>query len=365
MEVGLQEILVLMGVVVAMVIAIDLFKRSRHNRNALKFKLEPIPEGEEDPLAVEIGSVRKIHLDPLQHAKFDDINHAYDDLERPLLQQSRASVHSHKIAPAATSVHTKTQDTKTFNNSATTNNLTQSSQAETQISETLKTHNSEVLKTHSSSVGSPRIASEASKVAAQQRVANKNTSRARTYAQTDSYGQNATSAKQSATPAQDVIILNIMARPHQHFSGNDILKAALICGLRYGDNKMFHFYEPSLTEKETAIFSLVNIVKPGFFDLDNMQDLSTPGLCLFMTIPGPDNIEASFQKMLMIAHKLANHLNTDLYDELHNPLTQKRLKQIQERVLQLQANLYHSAEKSGVAKTSGGASSVKTDIASA
>jgi cell division protein ZipA len=174
------------------------------------------------------------------------------------------------------------------------------------------------------------VASEATKAAAQQRAANKTASRTRTFAAAQK-----TENTKTVDPT-DVIILNIMARPQHHFAGDAIVKAALLCGLRYGENNIFHFYEPSsVSRKDKSIFSLVNVVKPGTFDMNNMQNFTSPGLCLFMGVPGPDNIEASFQKMLLVAHKLANQLDTDLYDELHNPLTQKRLKQIHERVVQL------------------------------
>ncbi len=316
MEIGLREMLIFMAIIVIAVIALDIFKRMRHNRQALKFKLEPIPETLDDPLAVEIGAVRKAYQDPAQHARFDNIDEAYDDIERPQLQQLKTAQHS----KSSTTVKESPQTQPIVNDEVPPS------------------------KPHSSSVSSPRVASEATKAAAQQRAANKSNSRNRSYG---------TDPKIQAAPATvaptDVIILNIMARPQNHFTGEAIVKAALMCGLRYGENQIFHFYEPcgptlrTSTKKENAIFSLVNIVKPGIFDLDKMQDFTSPGLCIFMSIPGPENIETSFQKMLMVAHKLANQLDTDLYDDLHNLLTQKRLKQMHERIVQLhQAQLQNT-----------------------
>ena len=318
MEIGLREMLILMAVIVIAVISVDVFKRLRQNRNALKFKLEPIPETLDDPLAVEIGSVRKTYRDPAQHARFDTIEQAYEDIERPQLQQHKNNQHNNNQ-------HNSTQH---HDESESASLLAEEIQATAETSETSKPH--------SSSVSSARVASEATIAAAQQRSTNKNNGRTRSYG-TEAKAQ----APQAPVDPTDVIILNIMARPQHHFSGDAIVKAALMCGLRYGENQIFHFYEPCTTlsksskRKEKAIFSLVNVVKPGIFDLNKLQDLSSPGLCLFMSLPGPDDIEASFQKMLMVAHKLANQLDTDLYDELHNPLTQKRLKQMHERIVQL------------------------------
>lgn len=327
MEIGLREMLILMAVVVIAVISTDIFKRIRQNRHALKFKLEPIPETLDDPLAVEIGSVRKVYRDPAQHARFETVEQAYEDIERPQLQQ-------HKAATGHTPQQRCTDEPPLF----APDSRAKEHQPVAFVSE-------EAKKPHSSSVGNPRVASEETIAAAQQRAANKSFGRHRTYG-----SEHKPQAVQPPVDPTDVIILNIMARPQHHFAGDAIVKAALMCGLRYGENQIFHFYEPLTTEtksfhkKEKAIFSLVNVVKPGIFDLNKLQDFTSPGLCLFMSIPGPDNIETSFQKMLMVAHKLANQLDTDLYDELHNPLTQKRLKQMHERIVQLHQVQLHQVQ---------------------
>jgi cell division protein ZipA len=357
MEIGLREMLILMAVVVITVISVDIIKRLRQNRNALKFKLEPIPEVLDDPLTVEIGEVRKTYRDPAQHARFDTIEQAYEDIERPQLQQHKNNTHhqnAHHQPEQISLSADEHQPEPLFARREAFARREDPARREAFTREEFSPAETEASRPHSSSVSRVRVASEATIAATQQRSANKNNGRTRSYG---------SEHKAQAVPApvdpSDVIILNIMARPQHHFSGDAIVKSALMCGLRYGENQIFHFYEPCVTstasntsipstknssKKEKAIFSLVNVVKPGTFDLNKLQDFTSPGLCLFMSVPGPDNIEASFQKMLMVAHKLANQLDTDLYDELHNPLTQKRLKQMHERIVQLHQAQLHQAQ---------------------
>ena len=63
-----------------------------------------------------------------------------------------------------------------------------------------------------------------------------------------------------------VYSLNVIARADQGFSGDDILRVLLGCGLRFGDMDFFHLSEVQ-GGLPTIQFSVANMMRPGVFDL--------------------------------------------------------------------------------------------------
>jgi cell division protein ZipA len=115
-----------------------------------------------------------------------------------------------------------------------------------------------------------------------------------------------------------LIILYIMAEKNKHFTGPEILAATKIIGMKYGSMDIFHYYESGEIVSKKALFSLLNIIEPGLFDLKQIEKFRTHGLALFMQIsPGNDN-EQIFDMMLDAAWKLVEILGGELHDEQHN-----------------------------------------------
>lgn len=133
----------------------------------------------------------------------------------------------------------------------------------------------------------------------------------------------------------EVIILNIMAPNGEQIEGELLLKALLLCGMRFGEMSIFHSYE-SVHMREKAVFSLANCVEPGTFDPDNMSEFTTPGVCLFLELPGPLKSMKAFERLLLTAHKLADELNAQLYDEQRRPITQQTLERLRQKVLDVE-----------------------------
>ncbi|HEY6131853.1 MAG TPA: cell division protein ZipA C-terminal FtsZ-binding domain-containing protein, partial [Halioglobus sp.] len=87
----------------------------------------------------------------------------------------------------------------------------------------------------------------------------------------------------------EVFMLNVVARNPQGFRGDDILHILLACDLRFGDMNFFHRHEFE-AGRGAIQFSVANMMQPGVFDIDNMADMSTPGLVFFLTLPGPEDM---------------------------------------------------------------------------
>ena len=98
-------------------------------------------------------------------------------------------------------------------------------------------------------------------------------------------------------------------------------------GLRFGAKRIYH-----RMEGDTALFSVASLVKPGALDPAEAEGFATPGLSVFMVLPGPQHPVGAFQDMLDTARGLARALNAELYDsEQRAPLTPER-----ERALHVQ-----------------------------
>lgn len=148
--------------------------------------------------------------------------------------------------------------------------------------------------------------------------------------QSSSAAQNNFAEKQPAEP-EEVLIINVMAHKGEMFNGADLLDIILQCGLRYGSMDIFHRH--SDTKGEGALlFSMANMVKPGTFDLDAMDEFETPGVSLFMTLPINADSMQSFDLMADTARAIAETLNGELKDEQRSVMTRQTLDHCRERI---------------------------------
>lgn len=144
---------------------------------------------------------------------------------------------------------------------------------------------------------------------------------------------------EAAPPAdlREVLVINVMARQGE-LPGADLLRVLLSCGFRFGEMNIFHRYEQH-SGKGAMLFSVANSVEPGTFDVDNMDQFSTPGICMFMQLPGPKRPMHAFEIMMDSARKIANLLEADIRDEQHNILRQQTAEHYRQRVLDFERKL--------------------------
>ena len=116
------------------------------------------------------------------------------------------------------------------------------------------------------------------------------------------------------------IVVNAVSKDPQGFNGEELLHILLACDLRFGKMNIFHRYEKS-NARGAVQFSVANAVEPGTFDLNNMHSFTTPGICLFLQLPGPQDAQKALEYMVETAQCIARNLNGDLRDEDRNALT--------------------------------------------
>jgi len=140
-------------------------------------------------------------------------------------------------------------------------------------------------------------------------------------------GQPPAAATVPKVPAA-VIGLYIAEHEGTNIVGPKIHAALRDRGLRFGAKRIYH-----RLDGEHALFSVASLVKPGELDPDAAEGFATPGLSVFMQLPGPLNPVAAFQDMLDTARGLARALNAELYDtEQRAPLTPERERALHEQV---------------------------------
>lgn len=126
-----------------------------------------------------------------------------------------------------------------------------------------------------------------------------------------------------------VVSLYLAARAGQTFHGPDLVVAAEKAGLVYGHMNIFHRLVDNHPELG-PVFSVANLVKPGSFEMANIQDLRTPGISFFMALPGPLPALDAWDAMLPTAQRLAELLDGVLLDEERNALGRQRIAHIRE-----------------------------------
>ncbi len=129
-----------------------------------------------------------------------------------------------------------------------------------------------------------------------------------------------------------IIIMNVMAKADRTFAGPELHRALDEVDLQYGEMKIFHHYGVGEMSGEEPVFSVANILEPGFIPLETLDELSTPGLCLFMRLPGPLDGSVAFELMLNTGQRLADKLGGELRDDTRSLLTLESIGRIRDRI---------------------------------
>jgi len=121
-----------------------------------------------------------------------------------------------------------------------------------------------------------------------------------------------------------IVVLHVMAGEGYVFSGTAVVREAQALGLQLDGNHLLQAF-PSGQANRTPWFGLASVVSPGVFPPRRLSTIETPGVALFMRLPGPFDGVVVFERMLDTARRLANRLEGQLLDQGHQPLTAQSL----------------------------------------
>src|SRR5690606_27006555 len=126
-----------------------------------------------------------------------------------------------------------------------------------------------------------------------------------------------------------IVTVFVAARPDAEFTGADVVVAAEKAGLVFGDMGIFHRLVAGRPD-QGPLFSMASMVKPGSFDMASLDTLRTPGLGLFMTLPGPASALDAWDTLLPTAQRLAELLDGVVLDEERNALGRQRIAHLRD-----------------------------------
>lgn len=138
---------------------------------------------------------------------------------------------------------------------------------------------------------------------------------------------------QNEEPPQDFIILHVHMPEGLQMQGAKLLPLVLTLGFKYSDEGFFVRHEQA-SGQGAPLFTMVNMYNPGTFDIDNMEQFSTAGISLFMTLPNPSDAMPTFNMLHSAAKKIAEEFGAQLLDHERQPLSVNQVREYVEKVRQ-------------------------------
>jgi len=131
---------------------------------------------------------------------------------------------------------------------------------------------------------------------------------------------------------QRITTLHIIPRAKKLLDGKAILCAMDELDMTIGEMQIFHHYGVGDMKMEKALFSLANMIEPGNFHLETMDEFATPGLVMFMCMPSVVDAQVVFELMLNTAQRMAEMLGADVCDENRNLINEQKLESIRSTI---------------------------------
>jgi len=141
-------------------------------------------------------------------------------------------------------------------------------------------------------------------------------------------------AKEKDVAIDDVISVYVLAQPDEAIKGEKILSASYALKLDFGDMKIFHRH--SQTSSREIEFSMANIQQPGWFEIDKMHEMETPGVSFFMQVNLVEKPSTVLDEMLICAHNLSTMLGATLCNAQRKPLDEVYTIELRKKVKYLE-----------------------------
>ncbi len=130
-----------------------------------------------------------------------------------------------------------------------------------------------------------------------------------------------------------IVVINVMAPEDERFVGPALMEALRRAGLEHGEHGIFHRYL-DVASRQVPEFSVANILNPGWFDLERIDEFDTPGVAFFLRLPGPFDPVIAFEEMLTAARTVGGVLGGHLLDARRCDLTQQSIEHLREEMIE-------------------------------
>lgn len=131
--------------------------------------------------------------------------------------------------------------------------------------------------------------------------------------------------------SDDEIIRLILVSRTGGIQGADLIHAMRKLRLTFGNMNIFH----RLVEGgQQPLFSVINMVEPGSFDIEKLPTEKIPGLVLFLKLPRAFSALHALDEMWHTARALAEELNADILDRDRQPFSSQKQQKMRDEVLE-------------------------------
>ncbi|MDH0745413.1 cell division protein ZipA [Pseudomonas sp. GD03842] len=277
MEIGLREWLIVIGIIVIAGILFDGWRRMRGGKGKLKFRLDRsfsnLPDDDDSSSAEVLGPARVLETQKEPQLDEHDLPTLSAARERPERPERESKRNKRKDEPQQGDLNLEAGGPSLF--SARDDDFPDDKAA-------------------------PRVAEERDQV-----------------------------------PVEEVLVISVISRDESGFKGPALLQNILESGLRFGEMDIFHRHE-SMAGNGEVLFSMANAVKPGVFDLDDIDHFSTRAVSFFLGLPGPRHPKQAFDVMVAAARKLAHELNGELKDDQRSVMTAQTIEHYRQRIVEFE-----------------------------
>ncbi|WP_162844039.1 cell division protein ZipA C-terminal FtsZ-binding domain-containing protein [Sinobacterium caligoides] len=112
---------------------------------------------------------------------------------------------------------------------------------------------------------------------------------------------------------QRVEIINVRSKDAEGFDAGKLHSFFKACDIQLNKSKIYLRHEEA-AGKGAVQFSVANLVDSGVFAPDDTGDIYIPGVCFYLTLPGPKEPLNAFEAMLQTAEYLAKNLGGMMKD---------------------------------------------------
>lgn len=143
----------------------------------------------------------------------------------------------------------------------------------------------------------------------------------------------ATSAVEQEARESDpfgIVQIKVTAHEGMCFPGTLLFDALSKVGLEYGSMNIFHKQQG---KHQLPLFSVVNLVEPGTFPVNDPGRFESPGVVFFLQVAASDQPLLAFDEMVRTVHVLAARIGGEIRDVENQLLTVGKTESIRESLI--------------------------------
>jgi len=126
-----------------------------------------------------------------------------------------------------------------------------------------------------------------------------------------------------------IVTIHIVAPQDQVFNGATLYELFEQRGLHFGEMNIFHSMH-----QQKKMFSILKMVEPGYFDINDINSFYTPGITLILQLPGPVAADVAFEVLISEASEIAQHLGGVVLGSDRSTLSNQAVSHMREDILE-------------------------------